>query len=74
MVNERTQGLGIRQVKDDFERYLFKNLPGSERGTVILPLIEKPHLLPIPFPRGMYVSEHFRLSATGLRQILPTTT
>ena len=54
--------------------YLFKKLPGSERGTVTLPLIEKPHLLPIPFPRGMFVSEHFRLSATGLRQTLPTTT
>jgi hypothetical protein len=74
MVSERTQGLSIRQVKDEFEMYLFKKLPGSERGTVTLPLIEKPHLLPIPFPRGMFVSEHFRLSATGLRQTLPTTT
>ena len=35
-------------------------------------MISKPHLLPIPFPRGMYVSERFRLSASGLSQVMPS--
>jgi hypothetical protein len=45
-----------RQVKEEFERFLFKNVTPCERGTVTLPLISRPNLLPIPFPRGMYLS------------------
>lgn len=51
-----TKSMSLRMAKEEFERFLYKNLPGCERGTVTLPLIERPHLLPIPYPRALYTS------------------
>lgn len=64
--------LPLHMIKTEFERFLFKNVP-CQRGLNTLPLISRPHLLPIPFPRGFFTSEgRFRLSEKGLTQTIPS--
>ena len=64
-------GLPLHQVKTEFERYLYNHVP-CQRGLVTMPLISRPHLLPIPFPRAFFTSDNiFRLSERGLYQAMP---
>ena len=62
------EGVSIRQAQEEFERFLFKNTQGCERGLITLPFIQDSNLLPIPFPRSFYSWEDSskRLSHSGL--------
>jgi hypothetical protein len=64
------QKFGVSQVKSELERFFFRASP-SQRGTLTMPLIEKPHLLPIPYPREVLVhkdKDTYRFSERGLVQ------
>lgn len=51
-----------RYVTTELERFLFKHMP-CQRGLLTLPVISRPHLLPIPYPRDFFSA---KLSEKGL--------